>query len=95
VSPSARADHQRILVASRTGGVGLVPNAAQSWTGESEAILSTYRRSLGMSDRKTEAKDGAPDRVACAPLPLFRPDPDGWLYEAGSGYMWPRSWQTP
>jgi hypothetical protein len=61
------------------GGVRVVPNAAQSWTGVSDAIPSTYRRSLGVSDRSTAARDGAPDRVAGARLPLFRPDADGWL----------------
>jgi hypothetical protein len=62
-----------------TGGVGLVPNAAQTWSGVSDAIPCTYRRSLGVSDRSTEARDGAPDRVACAPLSLLRLDTGGWL----------------
>jgi hypothetical protein len=45
------------------GGVGLVPNAAQSWTGVRDAIPRTYRRSVGVSDRSTEASVGALERT--------------------------------
>lgn len=41
------------------GGVGLVPNAAQSWIGVRDVIPSTYRRVAGLSGRSTEARVGA------------------------------------
>lgn len=44
-----------------TGGVGLFPNAAQSWMGVSDMMPSTYRRSLGVSDRSTDAWTDAPE----------------------------------
>jgi hypothetical protein len=34
---------------------------------------------VGVSDRSTDARDGAADRCSCAPLPLSRPGTDDWL----------------
>lgn len=70
--PDVVAPDAIVLPAPRrtTGGVGVVPNAAHSWRGVSYAIPSTYRRSVGFSDRSTEASVGAPDLTACAGRPF-------------------------